>query len=130
MRILIHSPEITMRLKKSKKYVHKKQCCGSGSAWIWNFCLNPDPELLFQIQQNVKEQISWFVYNFQIWIQIRMDPELGKLRAGFGSGINHYGIHNTAKKYLHLIDGKGPIHETNLQCALKVDPFFLIIENV
>ena len=22
-----------------------KQCCGSGSSWIRNFCLDPDPEL-------------------------------------------------------------------------------------
>ena len=32
---------------------------GSGSAWIWNFCLEPDP-----------------------------DPELGKFKAGSESGIN------------------------------------------
>ena len=35
------------------------QCCGSGSAWIRNFCLDPDPELKFriQIQQKLKEHI-------------------------------------------------------------------------
>ena len=36
----------------------QKKCCGSGSAWIRNFCLDPDPELLFRIQLNMKEQIS------------------------------------------------------------------------
>ena len=36
------------------------QCCGSGSAWIRNFCLDPDLELLFRIriQLNMKEQIN------------------------------------------------------------------------
>ena len=36
------------------------QCCGSGSAWIQNFCLDPDPELKFRIriQQKVKEHIN------------------------------------------------------------------------
>ena len=34
------------------------QCCGSASAWIRNFCLDPDPELKFQIQQKVKEHIN------------------------------------------------------------------------
>ena len=43
------------------------QCCGcgsgSGSAWIRNFCLDPDPELKFQIriQQKVKEHINKIV---------------------------------------------------------------------
>ena len=33
------------------------QCCGSRSAWIRNFCVDPDPELLFRtwIQQKMKE---------------------------------------------------------------------------
>ena len=26
------------------------QCCGSGSAWIWNLSLDPNPELLFRIR--------------------------------------------------------------------------------
>ena len=59
-----------------------KQCCGSGSAWIRNFCLDPDPELLFQIriQKNMKEQINknviflWildFVYcRTEVWNRI------------------------------------------------------------
>ena len=36
------------------------QCCGSGSAWIRYFCLDPDPELKFWIwiQQKVKEHIN------------------------------------------------------------------------
>ena len=34
-----------------------KQCCGSGSALIRNFSLDSDPELLFRIQQKMKEQI-------------------------------------------------------------------------
>ena len=32
------------------------QCCGSGSAWIRNFCL--DRELKFRIRQKVKEHIN------------------------------------------------------------------------
>ena len=34
--------------------------CGSGSAWIRNFCLDPDPELKFliRIQQKKKEHIN------------------------------------------------------------------------
>ena len=37
-----------------------RQCCGSGSAWIRNFWLVPDPELYFRIriQQKVKEHIN------------------------------------------------------------------------
>ena len=37
-----------------------QQCCGSGFAWIRNFCLDPDPELKFwiRIQQKVKEHIN------------------------------------------------------------------------
>ena len=37
-----------------------EQCCGSGSARILNFCLDPDPELKFWIwiQQKVKEHIN------------------------------------------------------------------------
>ena len=27
------------------KSQHLNQCCGSGSAWIWKFCLDPDPKL-------------------------------------------------------------------------------------
>ena len=38
-----------------------KQCCGSGSAWIRNFCLDPDSELYFQIRQKVKEYINKIV---------------------------------------------------------------------
>ena len=36
------------------------QCCGSGSAWIRNFCLDPDldSELLFRIQQKRKDKIN------------------------------------------------------------------------
>ena len=58
-----------------------KQCCGSESPWIRNFCLDLDPELLLRIrsQQNMKEQI-----NPVLWIQICMDPEL---LPGSGSGI-------------------------------------------
>ena len=40
------------------------QSCWSGSAWIRNFCL--DPELLLQIQLNMKEQISKNVIS--LWI--------------------------------------------------------------
>ena len=39
---------------------------GSGSAWIRNFYLDPDPELLFRIQQNMKEQINKNVIS--LWI--------------------------------------------------------------
>ena len=46
--------------KKQVPVVYISQCCGSGSAWIRNFCL--DPELLFRfrirIQQNMKEEIN------------------------------------------------------------------------
>ena len=41
-----------LRLLRRKK----KQCCGFGSAWIWNLIL--DPELLIRIQQKMKEQIN------------------------------------------------------------------------
>ena len=36
------------------------QWCGSGFAWIRNFCLDPDPELKFRvrIQQKVKKHIN------------------------------------------------------------------------
>ena len=35
-------------------------CCGSGSAWIWNYCLDPNMELKFpiRIQQKIKEHIN------------------------------------------------------------------------
>ena len=36
----------------------RNQCFGSGSTWIRNFCLDPNPEILFRIQQKVKEQIN------------------------------------------------------------------------
>ena len=45
---------------------------GSGSAWIRNFCLDPD-------------------------------PELGKFRAGSGSGINHFGS-TTQEKTLRVFE--------------------------
>ena len=51
--LLVSSPETSMEEMKAIM-----QCCGSGSAWIQNFCLDPDPELLFRIQLNMKEQIS------------------------------------------------------------------------
>ena len=41
-----------------------RQCCGSGSAWIRNFCLDPDPA-------KYEKQV-----NNMDWIRIRMDPEL------------------------------------------------------
>ena len=46
-----------MKFLVKKKY-HTGQCCGSGYEWIQNFCLDPDPKLLFRIQLNMKEQIS------------------------------------------------------------------------
>ena len=44
-------------------------CYGSGSGFAWNrnFCLDPDPELLFRIQQNMKEQINKMLFLFEIW---------------------------------------------------------------
>ena len=41
-------------------FIPRNQCCGSGSAWIRNFCLDPDLELKFRIriQQKVKEQMN------------------------------------------------------------------------
>ena len=45
-----------------KMYSTLYQCCGSRSAWIRNFCL--DPELLFRIrnQQKITEQINKKIY--------------------------------------------------------------------
>ena len=47
------------------------QCCGSGygSAWIRNFCLDPDPELKIRIriQQKVKEHINKTV-NYRLFV--------------------------------------------------------------
>ena len=81
---------------------------GSGSfAWIRKFCLDPDPEILFRIHQNMKGLIKnvislwilYFVYCSTVlqylwnrWIRnFCLDPyqELGKFKAG--SGINHSG---------------------------------------
>ena len=44
------------------------QCCGSGSAQIRNFCLGPDPDLLFRIriQLNMKEHISKHVISLRV----------------------------------------------------------------
>ena len=47
-----------------------KQYGGSGSAWTQNFFLDPDPDLLFWIQQKIKEQINenlLFNFSFQIF---------------------------------------------------------------
>ena len=54
-----------------KKFFCLVQCCGSGSAWIRNFCLDPDPELKFQIriQQKVKEHINKTV-NSGLFVQL------------------------------------------------------------
>ena len=54
--------------KFEDKTICYKQCCGSGSAWIQFFCLEPDPELLFRcrIQLNMKEQICKNVIS--LWI--------------------------------------------------------------
>ena len=30
--------------EKYRSVTNYNQCCGSGSAWIRNFCLDPDPE--------------------------------------------------------------------------------------
>ena len=53
-----------LRLLRRKK----KQCCGFGSAWIWNLIL--DPELLIRIQQKMKEQINKKIKssNLGLWI--------------------------------------------------------------
>ena len=53
-------PAKKSRNTPSDKLFYFNQCCGSGSAWIRNFCLDldPDPELLFRIHQNMKEQIN------------------------------------------------------------------------
>ena len=52
--------EIFMSQVNCEQNNWKKQCCGSGSAWIRNFCLDLNLELLFRIriQQKVKEQIN------------------------------------------------------------------------
>ena len=45
------------------------QFCGSGSAWIWKFCLDQNPEFKFliRIQQKVKENINKTV-NFGLFV--------------------------------------------------------------
>ena len=54
---LLHSQNQANETQVSVPFI---QCCGSESAWIRNFCLDPDLELLFwiRIQLNMKQQTS------------------------------------------------------------------------